>query len=81
MKARLKTGGRSGHQNLKNEENRWRSGRERRVSRRAVCFGVVQYVVTVVCALLGSAVSCYGGLCVVDQSSMLSLWSVCCWAV
>ena len=31
--------------------------------------------------LLGSALCCYGGMCVVKQCSMLLWWTVCCWAV
>ena len=46
-----------------------------------MCCWAVQYVVTVICVLLGSAVCCYGSLCVVDQCSMLLWWSACCWAV
>ena len=51
------------------------------VVRWAVCCWAVQYVVTVACVLLGSAVRCYGGLCVVGQCSTLLRWAVCCWAV
>ena len=31
--------------------------------------------------LLSSALCYYGGLCVVEQCSMLLRWAVCCWAV
>jgi hypothetical protein len=83
-----------GHQNLKNEEtiagkvdvtDVVRAGLcvvgQCSMLRWSVCCLAVQYVVTVVCVLFGSAVCCHGGLCVVGQSSMLLRWSVCCLAV
>ena len=61
------------HQNIENEETIAGEVDVKDVVRAGLWCWAVQYVVTVLCVLLGSAVCCYDGLCV-GQCSMLLRW-------